>query len=190
MFSSRAVLISSSLLLAPLAVPVRRFARLPASSSPRSAYRCLGSSRSIAPPGLSRPSSYRHLILLACRFSIAILSGLIPIHGGGWRTMGTVSDGLFFFSCAVFLSSLSFAPSSGSPPSWRRMIVMGPTGRSRRRSIIISSGSSYSSPLPPSGSSWKRGEAGMPVIFQASNGIMASISSWSLSAHHLIPSPS
>lgn len=101
--------------------------------------------QSLAPPGSPVPRpvlrpvatprfSSRHLVIssshpvisFAYRFLSSYRIGLVPFTAAKrrrwWRATGTEAGG--FFSCAVFLSSLSFAPSSGSPHRGRRPIVV------------------------------------------------------------------
>lgn len=110
MISSRAVLISSSLRQSrPACRPGSPFCSAPRSISPLGSP-CLGSFLVLS----FRPV---HLVISSCSrvISIAIPSGLAPIHGGEGSDNGRWQRAVFFFSCAVFLSSLSFASSLGSP---------------------------------------------------------------------------
>lgn len=174
------------------------------------------SSRFVVPPGsppcrpvpssslvsLYRPawfvSSCRPIIRFACRFLSSSRRGLSHSWrriGSGGRATGMV-DGLFMrrFTQLIIVRPVIRFSSSG-----RRMIVVGPTGRFRREFLtryarLIRLIHLTSPPFPRL--IMERGEAWVPVIFQASNDITASIPSWrvilgsSSHPHHLIPSPS
>lgn len=84
--------------------------------------------------------------------------GAYPIHGSGSAAKGVGSgDGAGLFLCAVFLSSLSFAMSSGSPRRGRRLIVFVQRRGGLDGFLTISSGSSISlAQSPQSHHGWRR----------------------------------
>ena len=180
MISSRAVLISSSLRPSrPACHPglSSRFVVSPGFPVPRLV------SRSIVPPG-----SYRHLVISSCSrvISIAIPSGLAPIHGGEGSDNGRWRRAVFFlvrrFPQLVVIRLVIRLSSSG-----RRIVSVphrGGLGVGSSSSHPL--GSSHSSPLPNHLISSRNGGVG-PVIFQASNDGMTT-PRLILSSHHLIPS--
>lgn len=177
MISSRAVLISSSLRPSrPACHPglSSRFVVSPGLPVPRLV------SRSIVPLGPSR-----HLVLLSCHF-YRYPVGFCP---NSWRRRErqweVAACGLFFFSCAVFLSSLSFASSLGSP---RRGVGSFPFPTVAASAWVphhLIRSVHLIRPHCPIISSHHGTEALVSVVCEASNDGMA-VSS----AHHLIPSSS
>lgn len=178
MISSRAVLISSSLRQSrPACRPGSPFCSAPRSISPLGSP-CLGSFLVLS----FRPV---HIVISSSR--LALLPFLSSSRRGlphSWRRIGG-GDGRQrrwrrgFSLRAVFLSSLSFALSSGSHHR----------GDLDERDHFIISSVRLISLIPHCpGSSWNGGGIG-PVIFQASNDGMAA-SRLIISSHYLIPSPS
>ena len=175
-----AVLISSSLRPSPRLPPRSVAPGLSFRSAPRASARFsfYRSARFI--------SSSRHLVLLSCRFYRHPV-GACPIHGGGLAAGAGNWDGggIFFmrrFPQLIIVRPVIRFSSSGG----RRPIVVGLTGRSRRCPLIISSGSSHSSPLPHLITERRRWC--LSYFKQATT-------TWRsprliISSHHLIPSPS
>ena len=147
--------------IAPLGSPVARPVPRPIAHSARvvSSFH-----RHVLSFGLS--FFYHHPVVIPSWLVLFTAAGASNRRGqrGRWR------GGLFFFSCAVFVSSLSFAHIIGFSSSGASDRPVPRRGGLGGGSPIISSGSSHSSPLPPPGLIT---EAVVPVIFQASNGIMA-----------------
>lgn len=151
-------------------VPVCRFAWAPRASARFSFYR---SARSI--------SSSRLALVSFLSLSRRVLPQFMAAKGATMGGGGVRS----FFSCAVFLSSLSFASSLGSP---RRGVGSFPFPTVAASAWVphhLIRSVHLIRPHCPIISSHHGTEALVSVVFQASNDGMA-VSS----AHHLIPSPS
>lgn len=152
-------------------VPVCRFAWAPRASARFSFYR---SARSI--------SSSRLALVSFLSLSRLVLSQFMAAKGA---TMGGGGVRSFFFSCAVFLSSLSFASSLGSP---RRGVGSFPFPTVAASAWVphhLIRSVHLIRPHCPIISSHHGTEALVSVVFQASNDGMAVSSD-----HHLIPSSS
>lgn len=182
MISSRAVLISSSLRQSrPACRPGSPFCSAPRSISPLGSP-CLGSFLVLS----FRPV---HLVISSCSrvISIAIPSGLAPIHGGEGSDNGRWQRAVFFFLVRRFPQLVVIRLVIRLSSSGRRIVSVphrGGLGVGSSSSHPL--GSSHSSPLPNHLISSRNGGVG-PVIFQASNDGMTT-PRLILSSHHLIPS--